>query len=285
MKMDALGFVKRCGKCQIHATVQHVPSTELTPLSNPWPFAQWGIDLMGPFPPASGQRKSVVVAIDYFTKWVEAKALAKTTAADIKDFLWKQVICRFGLPRVIISDGGPPFKSVQFKEFLSDMNIQHRIVSVAYPQSNGQTEVTNRIIKQGLKKRLDERKGRWAEELDHVLWAYRTTPRVTTGESPFSLTFGTEAMIPICVGLPTYRTETFDSVDNNIILRGELDLIEEKRDAAQLRVSCYQQKVAKYYNSKVRGRQFKVGDLVLRNSVTSDPHNVRKLSPNWEGPY
>jgi len=74
-------------------------------------------------------------------------------------------------------------------------------------------------------------------------------------------------------------------VDNNIILRGELDLIEEKRNAAQLRVSCYQQKVAKYYNSKVQGRQFKVGDLVLRNSATSDPHNVRKLSPNWEGPY
>jgi len=140
MKMDALTFVRKCEKCQMHAKIQHVPSAELTPLSSPWPFAQGGIDLMGPFPPASGQRKSVVVAIDYFTKWVEAKALAKTTAADVKDFLWKQVICRFGLPKVIISDGGPPFKSVQFKDFLSDMNIQHRVVSVAYPQSRTEEE-------------------------------------------------------------------------------------------------------------------------------------------------
>ena len=186
----------------------------LSQLSAPWPFAQWGMDLLGPFPPASGQRKFLIVAIDYFTKWVEAEPLARITEANVAKFFWKSIVCRFGLPHTVVTDNGRQFDCREFEEFCSDLGIRHRFTSVAHPQTNGEAEVTNRTILQGLRTRLDQAKGRWAEELPSILWAYHTTPRTATDETPFNLIFGAEAVIQIELSLPTLHVEQYDEVEN-----------------------------------------------------------------------
>ncbi|XP_077228402.1 uncharacterized protein LOC143861359 [Tasmannia lanceolata] len=128
--------------------------------------------------------------------------------------------------------------------------IMQRFTSVAHPQTNGQTEVTNRILLQGIKKRLDEKGGRWADELYHVLWAYRTTPRTPTGESPFNLSFGTEAVIPVDIGAPSPRITSFNEQLNSDELRANLDLLEEIREESRIRVAAYKQRVSNYHDSK-----------------------------------
>ena len=88
----------------------------MTPISSPWPFAQWGIDIMGPFPLGKKQLRFLNVAIDYFTKWVEAELVTTIIEAKVTSFVWKNIICRFGVPRVIISDNGKQFDNPKFKK-------------------------------------------------------------------------------------------------------------------------------------------------------------------------
>ncbi|XP_077216011.1 uncharacterized protein LOC143850671 [Tasmannia lanceolata] len=160
-----------------------------------------------------------------------------------------------------------------------------RFTSVAHPQTNGQTEVTNRILLQGIKKRLDEKAGRWADELYHVLWAYCTTPRTIMGESPFNLSFGTEAVIPVDIGVPSPRVTNFNEPLNGDRLCANLDLLEEVREESWNRVAAYKQKVSHYPDMRIRPREFRAGDLVLRKAAISQPKKVGKLSPTWEGSY
>ncbi|XP_077242412.1 uncharacterized protein LOC143882919 [Tasmannia lanceolata] len=195
------------------------------------------------------------------------------------------LVKRFGIPRTLITDNGKQFDCRNFRKFCSDLKIEQRFTSVAHPQTNGQTEVTNRILLQGIKKRLDEKVGRWAEELYHVLWAYRTTSRTPTGESPFNLSFGTEAVIPVDVGTPSARIASFNEQLNGDGLRVNLDLLEEAREESRIRVAAYKQKVSRYHDSKLRPIEFRVGNLVLRKAAISQPKKVGKLSPTLEGPY
>ena len=129
-------------------------------------------------------------------------------------------------------------------------------------------------------------KGTWPEELPSVLWAYRTTTRTLTGETPFSLTYRTEAVIPVEVGLTSLRREFFDEQTNDDQLKQNLDSLVEIRDQASQRMTKYQQKIAEYYNQRLKLRRFNVGDLVLRKvtPATKDP-TQGKLGPSWEGPY
>ena len=125
MQVDARKLVKKCDKCQRFGNVQCLPAERLTTITSPWPFAQWGIDIVGPLPRGKGQVKFLLVAIDYFTKWVEAEALSTITEAKIQSFVWKNIICRFGIPQIIISDNGQQFNSQGFKDFCSSLGIKN----------------------------------------------------------------------------------------------------------------------------------------------------------------
>ncbi|XP_075489614.1 uncharacterized protein LOC142528447 [Primulina tabacum] len=130
------------------------------------------------------------------------------------------------------------------------MKITQSFSSVAYPQANGQTEVVNRIIVQSLKTRLQGKGKDWVKELPSVLWAYRTTPRAPTQETPFNLVYGSEAVLPIEIGQTSSRVESYP--DNNDQSRAmELDLVEEKRDQALIRMEAYRGRIMKSYNKKV----------------------------------
>ncbi|KAL5577646.1 hypothetical protein UlMin_019345 [Ulmus minor] len=254
--------------------------------SSPWPFAKWGIDLIGPLPTARGQLKYAVVAIDYYTKWVEAEALAKITEQNVTNFIWKHIICRFGIPRELVSDHGTQFENERLRATCRNLGITKIFSSPAHPKSNGQVEAVNKTIKYTLKKKLEKSKGAWVDKLPLVLWSYRTSFRTTTGETPFSLAYGVDAVVPVELGIPTFRIENFTEEDNDVLLALASDLLEEKRDKAQLRATALQQTVAKHYNSKVKLRRFTKGDLVIRRIfLNTKEKGVGVLGPNWEGPY
>ena len=192
----------------------------------PLAFHAMGVDILGPFPQASGQRKFLLVAINY-SKWVEAKPLAMITEAKVKDFVWQSIICRFGLPRVLITNNGCQFSSSKFVNFSQSLHVSHHFTSIGHPQANREAKVTYHTLLQELKVRSDQAKRSWVDELHSMLWAYRTTQRVSTGETPFNHFFETEAIIPIEIGLPSLWVENYNDQDNARILRANLDLLEE----------------------------------------------------------
>ncbi|GJV91019.1 reverse transcriptase domain-containing protein [Tanacetum coccineum] len=165
---------------------------------------------------------------------------------------------RFGLPREI-SDNGKQFRDNPFKDWCEKLNIRQRFASVKHPQANDLVERANRSLGEGVKARLDKGSKDWIEEIPHVVWAHRTMIKSSNGETPFSLTYRTEAVIPAEIGMPTLRTTKIDMVQNNEALKLNLDLFEEKREQAAIREARSKAKMEKYYNSK--------------------------LGPKWEGPY
>ena len=155
-----------------------------------------------------------------------------------------------------------------------------------YPQSNGQAEASNKTVLNRIKKRLEDAKGRWVEELPNVLWIFRTMPRRSTSETPFSLAYDSEAVILLEIGLPTLRTSEWEPTKNDLAQSQALDLLEERRKQAMIRLSSYQQQLKKGYNKNVRPRSFQQGDLVLRKVMGNAKNPTDdKLGPNWEGPY
>ena len=127
-----------------------------------------------------------------------------------------------------------------FRKYCGELGIINRYSTPAYPQGNGQAEAVNKVIVSGLKKRLDDAKDKWVKELPHVLWTYRTTPRRSTGETLFSITYGAEAVILLETGFPMTRTSSFNPKDNDKQLTRSLDLIEEKRENAMVQLAYYQ---------------------------------------------
>ena len=150
------------------------------------------------------------MAVDYFTKWTEVEPLASITEKKSLDFVIKNIVGRYGLPRKIVSDNGTQFESDEFTRFCEKNGLIKSFSSAARPQGNGQFEAVNKTLKTSMKKRLEEAKGRWPEELPNVLWSYRTTARTSTGHTPFALAYGCEAMLPVEVEVPMRRRETYD---------------------------------------------------------------------------
>ncbi|XP_071708633.1 uncharacterized protein [Rutidosis leptorrhynchoides] len=151
--------------------------------------------------------------------------------------------------------------------------------------ANGQVKVTNRDIVTGIKARLGKHHQGWVDELHLVLWAHRTTPKDSTNETPFSLVYGTEAVIPAEVLVPTNRITTFDEQKNDEALRENLDALEERRTIAHIRQAEKKQKIANHYDKKFKPLNFQLNDLVLHSNEASRQQDVGKLGPRLEGPY
>ena len=117
MMSDAADYVKKCDPCQRMSPVLKLPVQDLVSISSPWQFAQWGIDIVGPFPIAPAQKKLLLIATDYFSKWIEADAFSSIKDRDVTRFVWKNIVCRFGIPRSIVSDNGPQFDSWIYQDF------------------------------------------------------------------------------------------------------------------------------------------------------------------------
>nr|GEZ06134.1 hypothetical protein [Tanacetum cinerariifolium] len=212
------------------------------------------IDIAGPFPEGPGKVKFLIVAMDYFTKWIEAKKVATITVSQVKKFVWDNIVCRFGLP-------------------------------VKHLQSNRPIERENRSLGKGIKACLGEGNKNWVKELPHVLWAHPTMIKSSHGDTPFSLTYRTEEVIPTEIGMPTYCTTAVDVVSNDVELRLNLDLLEEWRRRVAICEAKAKSKMTKYYNARVRSVTFRPGDFIYRSNDASHTIARGKLGPKWEGPY
>nr|GEV34226.1 reverse transcriptase domain-containing protein [Tanacetum cinerariifolium] len=193
-----------------------------------------GIDISGPFTKAQGKVKFLIVAIDYFTKWIEAKPLATITGNQIKKFMQDNILCMFGLPGEIIFDNEKQFRDNPFKDWCEKLNIKQRFAFVKHPQTNGQVERANRSLGDGIKARLCGDNKNWVEELPHVLCAHHTEIKSRNGHTPFSLAYSTEAVILVEIGMPLLRCEKVDQAMNDEALLLNSDILEEMREKAAI---------------------------------------------------
>ncbi|GJR58020.1 reverse transcriptase domain-containing protein [Tanacetum coccineum] len=196
-----------------------------------------------------GKVQFLIVAMDYFIKWIEAKAVATISGNQVKKFVWDNIVCHFRLPGEIISDNDKQFSGDPFKDWCEKLNIVQRFASVKHPQSNRLVERENRSLGEGIKARLGKRNKNWLEELPHVLWAYR------------------------------------DAVHNDEELWLNMDLLEERHERAAIREAKAKLNMTKYYNARVRGVTFNPGDFVYRSNDASHAVDEGKLGLKWEGPY
>jgi transposase InsO family protein len=155
------------------------------------------MDIVGPLLQLKGNFKFVMVAVKYFTKWIEARPVATITSATIRKFFWQQIICRFGVPKKLTADNGKQFDCQDFREYCSSIGTRLCFASVYHPQSNGAVERANGQIFLAIKKCLfDQRKGKWADELSRGIWSHDTTKSRTTKFTQFRLLYEAEAMCP-----------------------------------------------------------------------------------------
>ncbi|KAI5336927.1 hypothetical protein L3X38_016196 [Prunus dulcis] len=283
MRHDSAEYVKNCDRCQRYKPIPNLPAEVYHPQNSPWPFMQWAIDLVGPLPPAPAKKEMMIVATDYFTKWIEAETLSSTKEADVERFIWRNIICRFGCPQSLVTDNGSQFIGKQITAFFAKYKIKQHLSTPRYPQGNGQVEASNKIILDCLKKRLEGAEGKWVDELPGVLWAYRTTKRRSTGETPFSLAFGTEAIIPPHITVPSINLEVGSVDQNSEQMRLNLDLLEGEREKTIIRVASYQQQLKSYHDKRAKIRRFQPGDL-LNTSSTRESKSTKEAQLQLDSP-
>ncbi|XP_026440606.1 uncharacterized protein LOC113339578 [Papaver somniferum] len=229
MNDDAKQMALICEEFQRFGKKICSPKVSLNSVISPWPFAKRGIDILGSLHVGPEQRKYLIVSTDYFTKWVEAAPLKHIRDKDVFRFIWKHIICRFGVQAAIVSDNGKQLQGKNIDLLFNTSNIRKSKAAPIYPQSNRQDEITNKTIADNLKKKLDREYGEWCEEIYNVLWGYMTTRREATGLSTFMLTYGTEAILPTEAMIPTTRTEAWRRNISADLILAKLDDLEETR--------------------------------------------------------
>jgi transposase InsO family protein len=264
---DAVKLVCSCKGCQYYARQTHLPAHALQTIPITWPFAIWGLDLVGPLKRTTGGFTHLLVAIDKFSKWIEAYPITSIRSEQAVLF-FTDIIHRFGVSNCIITDNGTQFTGKKFLDFCDNHHICVLWSAVAHPKTNGQVERANVMVLQGLKPRifdkLNKHGKRWAIELPSVLWSLRTTPSRAMGFTLFFLVYGSEAMLPTDIEYGSPRLKAYSERNNDAAREDALDQLKEARDVALLHSARYQQGLRCYHDRHVHKRDLNVGDLVLR---------------------
>ncbi|KAG9444832.1 hypothetical protein H6P81_016172 [Aristolochia fimbriata] len=216
MLRDAIEMARNCKPCQLHADYIHQPPVPLHPTVASWPFEAW------------------------------AAAYREVKATTVTDFIRTQLIYRYGVPRYIVTDKGTPFRNRVMDRFCEKFRIQQRMSSAYNPAVNGLAEAFNKTLCKILKKMVGAHKKSWDEKLPEALWAYRTTARTPTQSTPYSLVYGTEAVLPLEVQLPSLRIAVREGLTTEECAQlrlTELESLDEQRLEAQQHLNCYQSRM------------------------------------------
>nr|GFA68056.1 reverse transcriptase domain-containing protein [Tanacetum cinerariifolium] len=244
-----------------------------------------GIDFMGPFLSSKGN-KYILVAVDYLSKWVEAKALPTNDARVVVKFL-KSLFSRFGTPKAIISDRGTHFYNDQFLRVMAKYGVTHRLSTAYHPQISGQVEVTNRRLKRILERTVGENRASWSDKLKDALWAFRTAFKTSVGCTPYRLVYGKACHLPLELEHKAYwalKHANFDLKTTGDHRKLQLNELNELRDQAYENSLIYKERTKKLHDDKIKNRIFNVDDQVLlfnfRLKIFSG-----KLKSRWSGPF
>ncbi|GJT38325.1 reverse transcriptase domain-containing protein [Tanacetum coccineum] len=248
-------------------------------------FDVWGINFMGSFPSSRGN-KYILVAVDYLSKWVEAKALPTNDARVVCKFL-KSLFALFGAPRAIISDRETHFCNDQFAKVLLKYGFTHRLSTAYHPQTSGQVEVSNRGLKRILERTVGENRASWSDKLDDALWTFRITYKILIGCTPYKLVYGKACHLPIELEHKAYwalKHANFDLSTVGDHRKVQLNELNKLRDHAYENSLIYKEKTKRIHDAKIKNRVFNVGDQVLlfnsRLKIFSG-----KLKSRWSEPF
>ena len=264
---DAHDYAKRCDACQRYACNDLHMSLPLYVSLSLVPFEKWGIDYIGEIHPHSSRgMKHIIVATEYLTKWAEAKAVKDNNEKNAAIFLFEQVITRFGCPKILISDRGKHFLGGVVAEIIARFQIDHRKTTPYHPQTNGNTERVNQTLATILRKMVLDLKRDWDNKLPAALWAYRTTYKVTTRATPFSLVYGVEAVLPIEFEVSSLRV----AVDHRLTAKESLvrrlerveRLDEDRRHSAQ-HIEVIQRRRKMAFDKQHKKRKLLPGMLIM----------------------
>jgi hypothetical protein len=234
---------------------------------------------VGPLPRTQRGKKYIIVAMDYLTKWPEARAVSKATADVTTQFLYEQIICQHGCPQIILSNRGTHFNNNTIKALMEKFQVNHLLSTPYHPQTNGLVERFNRTLYESLA-RLSLKNNDWDLYIAPTLFAYRTTKHATTKIEPFFLVYGRDARLPVDpLEVESLQIES----DRLLTIVDELPRI---RKQVKFRISQAQTKQKDRHDKKIRSHQvFQVGDQVLYFNVILDHSHSGKFNPKWKGPF
>jgi hypothetical protein len=289
MNRDVKNFVDSCDQCQRTGTPSfrnHWPLTPIIPLA---PFEKWGIDFIGPISPVSSQKKRyIILATDYATKWVEARATRKNDAQTSASFLFEEVMMRFGHPLELVSDRGTHFLNNVIVDLTTKYLIKHRKTIPYSPKANGLTERANGIVVEILNKMVSAHKTDWDRKLPSAVHAYNTTEKSTTRQSPYFLVFGQTTIHGIELEVETFRVlaaRNGDRTEGILPRLISIKNLEETRIAALEKTVNIQMRRKEDYDWKIpadHGIQEQGLVLLYDNRHKEFPG---KLHTCWMGPY
>ncbi|MCO5570501.1 hypothetical protein L7F22_024223 [Adiantum nelumboides] len=283
--MDAEEFIKRCDDYQRTKIPRGRDDMSLRPMMGARAFAKWGIGFVGPCPPAyKSHAQYIIVATDYLTKWVEAKAITKNDAKTIAQFLYENKFTRYGLPIEIVSDRGTHFVNEVIEQLLDEFMVIHRKSAPYQPQANGQAESTNKILVTVLTKIVSESRADWDQKLHSVLWAYQVAYKTSIGTTPFNMVYGIQAILPLEFLIPTLRVaKELEWTGHE--LSEQIEVL-EKLDETKLRAvaSIYAQKrnMKSFFDQHVINKEFATRDYVLMYTLKQ---HSKKLQKQGNGTY